>query len=66
MTQIKGWEDLFEVGDKSMVEKDAQHDELTLTWREDDQMTLSNTANPFQLHPDTNEPLWCSHLQVRL
>ena len=64
MTQRKGWEDLFQGKVHEALAEDAKEHDLDITWYDGDKMRITNKQEPFQLHPDTGEPLWCCHLQV--
>eukprot|EP00117_Sycon_ciliatum_P017221 scpid42881/ scgid16311/ Clavaminate synthase-like protein At3g21360 len=64
LSMLKGWEDLFETTDKAAVEDDARQDELTVDWKENDDLRLTNVTEPYQVHPETGDKVWFNHMQL--
>jgi len=61
----KTWQDAFETQDKSLIENYAQQTGLTLTWHQNDALTLSSEIPGVIEHPKTKEKIWFNqaHLQ---
>jgi alpha-ketoglutarate-dependent taurine dioxygenase len=61
----KTWQDAFETQDKSVIEEFAKQSDLTLTWHENDALTLSSKIYGVIEHPETQESIWFNqaHLQ---
>eukprot|EP00594_Rhizosolenia_setigera_P000029 CAMPEP_0178940766 /NCGR_PEP_ID=MMETSP0789-20121207/1006_1 /TAXON_ID=3005 /ORGANISM="Rhizosolenia setigera, Strain CCMP 1694" /LENGTH=500 /DNA_ID=CAMNT_0020619871 /DNA_START=44 /DNA_END=1546 /DNA_ORIENTATION=- len=61
------WVQLFSTADKDKVTEICEDEGAPqVKWVDDDQNTFLQEWNdePFQLHPDTNEPVWFNHSQV--
>ena len=63
---MQGWPEVFGTSDKSEVEKIARSENMPMRWegRNKDRFVSEFVSDPFQLHPETNEPVWFNHAQV--
>ena len=66
ITSLKGWSDLFDTHNKTEVEEICRRENLPVRWEGRNRDTFVSEYNdePFQLHPDTKEPVWFNHAQV--
>jgi len=63
---MQGWSDVFANNDKTDVEHIAREEHLLVRWERKDKGTFVSqyVAEPFQLHPETKQPVWFNHAQV--
>ena len=63
---MKSWPEVFGTTDKRQVEQIAQRENMPVRWegRNNDTFVSEYTAEPFQLHPETKDPIWFNHAQV--
>ena len=66
ISSLKGWSDLFGTSNKTVVEEICQKEHLPIRWEGRKKRTFVSEydSEPFQLHPDTREPVWFNHAQV--
>lgn len=63
-TMLKGWEELFDTADKTVVEEECRRSNIDFKWKDNDTLTMVNREEAIQYHPKTNEPVWFNHVQV--
>ena len=63
---MKSWAEVFGTTDKRQVKEIAQRENMPVRWegRNNDTFVSEYTAEPFQLHPETKDPIWFNHAQV--
>ena len=63
---MQGWPEVFGTSDKTEVEKISRSEDMPMQWegRNKDRFVSEFVSEPFQLHPETNEPVWFNHAQV--
>ena len=63
-TMLKGWEELFDTMDKSVVEDECRKNSIDFNWKDNDTLKMVNREEAIQYHPETNDPVWFNHVQV--
>jgi alpha-ketoglutarate-dependent taurine dioxygenase len=60
------WPELFGTTDKKQVERMAEQEGTPMRWQgnNNDIFVSEFESEPFQLHPETKEPVWFNHAQV--
>ena len=63
---MKSWSEVFATSDKAQVEAICKSEGMPFRWegRNKDTFVSEYTSEPFQLHPDTKQPVWFNHAQV--
>ena len=64
-TMLKGWKDVFDTSDKSVVEEECRKNCLDYKWKENGGLRLVNTETAVEKHPVTGDKVWFNHLGVR-
>ncbi|CAB9519685.1 Taurine catabolism dioxygenase TauD, TfdA family [Seminavis robusta] len=67
ITSLKGWSDLFDTHDQTLVEEICRAEDTPMRWEggKDKKLFVSEyNSEPFQYHPDTKEPVYFNHAQV--
>jgi len=66
VSDMKGWPEIFGTSSKDEVERlcAAEGDSVSWTGPNKDIFVSKMISEPFQLHPQTNEPVWYNHIQV--
>ena len=64
VSDMLGWPQLFGTDDKAKVEEMCAMEGTPVEWKDDETFVSTTHSNAFQLHPETNEPVWFNHTQV--
>lgn len=66
VAMMKGWPEVFGTSDKKEVEKIAESENMPVRWEGKNNETFVSEylSEPFQLHPETNDPVWFNHANV--
>ena len=63
---MQSWPELFGTSNKAEIEQIARKENMPLRWegRKNETFVSEFTSEPFQLHPESREPVWFNHAQV--
>jgi alpha-ketoglutarate-dependent taurine dioxygenase len=62
--KLKRWDELFQSGDRDVVERKAIEQGLNCEWLDGDRLRLVNSQPATRVHPATGEAVWFNHVQV--
>ena len=64
-TMLKGWQDIFETTDKSVVEEELRKNKSDFKWTKKNGLKIMNRESAVEPHPVTGNKIWFNHTQVR-
>eukprot|EP01089_Gocevia_fonbrunei_P014064 TRINITY_DN3772_c1_g1_i1.p1 TRINITY_DN3772_c1_g1~~TRINITY_DN3772_c1_g1_i1.p1 ORF type:complete len:368 (+),score=59.12 TRINITY_DN3772_c1_g1_i1:73-1176(+) len=63
-TQLKSWPSIFGTTDKKEVESICKADGLSIDWKPNGGIRLTNCKKAFEVHPITKQEVWHNHSNV--